>query len=109
MSLSTERDYKEYFENEIFMVVDTIQISSNWRVDDHNYFELSYEREGEWVVTRLIADDQMNLLLTATLFDHPTLQKDGIIQCRIRYVEETYHESTPLTDNMRVILVPQHL
>jgi hypothetical protein len=108
-SLSSEQDHKEYFERKIFMIVDTIKIASNWRVNDHNYFELSYERQGEWVVTRLTADAQMNLLLTANLFDRPTLQKDGTIQCRMRYVEETYHESTPLTDKMRVILVPQHL
>jgi hypothetical protein len=109
MPLASEQDHIEYFEGQDFMVADTIKISSNWRIDDHNYFELSYERQDEWVNTRLTTDDQMNLLLTADLFDHPTLQKDGTIRCRVRYVEETYHESTLLTDKMRVILVPQHV
>jgi hypothetical protein len=109
MPLSSERDHIEYLEGQVFMVADTIKISSSWRVDDNNYFELSYDRQGEWVKTRLTTDDQMNLLITADLFDHPTLQPDGIIRCTVRYVEEAYNESTLLTDNMQVILVPEHL
>jgi hypothetical protein len=109
MLLSSEQDYNEYLENQIFMVVDTIKIASSWRVDEQNYFELSYERQDKWVTTRLATDNRMNLLLTANLFDHPTLQEDGTVLCQVRYVEEKYHESTLLTDKMRVILVPQHL
>jgi hypothetical protein len=109
MPLSSEQDHIEYLEGQVFMMVDTIKISSSWRVDDNNYFELSYERHGEWVKARLATDDQMNLLLTAALFDHPTLQEDGTVLCRVRYVEEKYHESTLLTDKMRIILVPEHL
>jgi hypothetical protein len=109
MPLSSEQDHIEYLESQVFMLADTITISSGWCVDDNNYFELSYERQGEWVKTRLATDNQTNLLLTADLFDQPTLQTDGTILCLVRYVEETYHESTLLTDKMRVILVPQQL
>jgi hypothetical protein len=109
MPLSSEQDHIEYLESQIFMVADTITISSGWRVDNNNYFELSYKRQGEWVKTRLKTDNQSNLLLTADIFDSPTLQTDGTIRCRVKYIEETYHESTLLTDKMRVILVPQQL
>jgi hypothetical protein len=109
MPLSTERDYVRYLEGQVFMMVDTIKIASGWRVDDNNYFELSYERQGEWVKARLATDGQNNLLLTADLFANPTLQEDGTVLCRVRYVEETYQDSTLLTDKMRVILVPEHL
>lgn len=85
-----------------FVLMDSLSIKIGWKVDEKSYF-IAEKNENEKAIR--IPHRNGYLIFTPSLFGR-SINEDNPFKITIKYVEEEYNETTLITNDMRLIIVP---
>lgn len=100
-ALSSEEDHTDFFSDE-FLASDTIFIDTAWKTDEHTYFTISYDFNGETIAHKLVKVHDGKIVISPDML--PAVNNDTTIVASVHYVEEKYNEQTLLTDKMQLTI-----
>lgn len=102
-------DHRQAFEgvngrpNEI---IDSISVTSGWKLDDNNYFEMSVPTEKGKRVVRLPFNDKGEVLFARDMFPMANDKDEVEVTVEVTYVNGRRGETRLITDSMRVLILP---
>ena len=87
-------------------IIDSMSVTSGWKLDDNNYFEMSVPTEKGKRVVRLPFNDKGEVLFAREMFPMANDKDEVEVTVEVTYVNGRRGETRLITDSMRVLILP---